>query len=70
MFASGPSHHFVNKFHNNRLVSGGWDGQLFFDLWFHLRSLVLRFINCHNFVSTLFEVQFKVNSTTELNQPQ
>ena len=23
MFASGPPHHFVNKFHNNRLLSGG-----------------------------------------------
>ena len=25
MFASGPPHHFVNKFHNNRLLSGGWN---------------------------------------------
>ena len=25
VFASGPPHHFVNKFHNNRLLSGGCD---------------------------------------------
>ena len=24
VFASWPPHHFVNKFHNNGLLSGGW----------------------------------------------
>ena len=27
VFASGPPHKFVNKFHNNQLLSGGWSLQ-------------------------------------------
>ena len=46
------------------------DGQPFSNLRFNLRSLVLRSYKLSPLWVTLFEVQFEVNSTVEMNQPQ